>query len=43
MCFKFAKELGYDYFIELDGDYQYLDGRYESNNKLCSMIIHDYF
>ena len=43
ICFKFAKDLGYDYFVELDDDYHCISYRHEKNKKLLQPTIKDSF
>lgn len=38
-CFSIAKELGYDYFLELDDDYLKFEHRWIENNKLKTKQI----
>lgn len=41
-CFRFAKELGLKYFVELDDDYPRIDFRYERDGKLRSKPVKDF-
>lgn len=38
-CFDIAKELGLDYFLELDDDYKEFRYRYENNGSLASVYV----
>lgn len=38
-CFDIAKQLGYDYFIELDDDYKSFNYRYVKNSKLRDRAV----
>ena len=38
-CFDIAKQLGYDYFLELDDDYVRFEYRWAENNKLMTKLV----
>ena len=41
VCFKLAKQLNLDYFLELEDDYKLFEIRHEENNKLLTYRIKD--
>lgn len=40
-CFEIAEQLGYDYFLQLDDDYNLFEYRAEENGKLKSIAVKD--
>lgn len=40
-CFNIARELGYNYFLELDDDYTSFEHRYQKDNKLLVKKVKD--